>query len=42
MHDFAAAKNELQLARAKEPANPVYERNLSCLNRAMQDCELVP
>lgn len=40
--DFVGAKSELLRARNLEPGNPLYERNLGCLDRVMRDCELVP
>jgi Flp pilus assembly protein TadD len=40
--DFTAAKSELQAARDLEPDNPLYERNLSCLDRKMRECTLIP
>jgi Flp pilus assembly protein TadD len=38
--NLAAAKAQLQQALAREPENPMYQRNLSCLEREMQECAL--
>ena len=40
MRDFAGARTELEHAQKIEPHNPLYERNLHCLDREMRDCEL--
>ena len=40
--DFTNARGEFGRARDLEPDNPLYERNVNCLDRGMRSCELVP
>jgi Flp pilus assembly protein TadD len=41
MKDFSAAQEQLRRAVALEPTNPLYQRNLNCLDRHVEDCQLV-
>jgi hypothetical protein len=40
MSNVTAAKTELERASKLQPDNRLYQQNLRCLERRMQDCEL--
>jgi Flp pilus assembly protein TadD len=40
IRDFAAARTQLQRARAIDPGNALYEQNLRCIEQGMRNCEL--
>jgi Flp pilus assembly protein TadD len=40
IRDFAAARTQLQRARAIDPGNALYEQNLHCIEQETRNCEL--